>query len=385
MKLLRYNLLSLGSRATTAITAALGVALVTMVLSGALMLGEGVRSTLLAEGDPDTAVVIRKGSDAELASGFATSATSIVFDSPGVRSAGGRPLATAEVVVVAALARVGAAGIGNVTLRGIDGASVAMRELRVVEGRAPAFGTDEAMVGARIAGRFEGLAVGERIELRHNRPLRIVGVFEASGGSTESEVWLDRALLEDAFGRTGVVSSARVALEPGAFEAFERRIESDRRLGLEVLREPDYLDAQSEGLSIFLQAMGIAIAILFAVAAMLGAAMTMHAAVAHRIKEIGVLRALGFSRRHILAGFLFESVALALAGGLGGAALSLVLTPIEISMINYATWSELVFGFVPTLPILLTALIFAAAMGVLGGFLPALRAARVKPVVAMRE
>jgi putative ABC transport system permease protein len=214
MKLLRYNLKSLGSRATTAITAAIGVALVTMVLSGALMLAEGVRSTLLAEGDPNTAVVIRKGSDAELASGFETSATAIVFDSPGVRSNEGRPLATAEVVVVAALARIGTDGIGNVTLRGIDGSSIAMRDVRVIEGRAPAFGTDEAMVGARIAGRFERLAIGESIELRHNRPLRIVGVFESSGGSTESEVWLDRALLEDAFGRTGVVSSARVALEP---------------------------------------------------------------------------------------------------------------------------------------------------------------------------
>jgi putative ABC transport system permease protein len=384
MKLLSYNLRSLRARLTTAITAALGIALVTLVLSGALMLAEGVRSTLLAEGDANTAVVIRKGSEAELSSGFDSSSVAIVLDTPGIRQDGGHPVGAAEVVVVAALDRVGADGFGNVAIRGIEPGSTAVRDIRVVRGNAPAFGSDEAMVGAAVAGRFEGLSIGDTVELRHNRPVRIVGIFEGNGGSTESEVWLDRALLEDAFGRSGVVSSMRVALEPGAFDSFKAQVESDRRLGLEVFRETDYLEKQSEGLVLFLRAVGISIAVLFAIAAMLGAAMTMHAAVAHRVKEIGVLRAIGFSRRAILSGFLAESIVLAAGGGIAGAGFSLLLASVEISMVNYATWSELVFGFTPTVPILGSSILFAAVMGVLGGFLPALRAARIKPVTAMR-
>jgi putative ABC transport system permease protein len=292
-----------------------------------------------------------------------------------------------EVVVVAFMKIKGGTGRSNVQIRGVPDDAVDFRkEIQIVEGRAPKPGTDEVMVGSRVSKRFEGLGLNESFELRKNRPVKVVGVFSANGTSFESEVWGDVNVIREAFGRTGVVSSARVRLEsPSRFEAFEAAIEQDKRLGLDAQPELDFYEKQSEGTSQFLMVMGVLIAIFFSVGAMIGATITMYSAVSQRKREIGVLRALGFTRAGILGSFLLESLVLALAGGAVGAVAALAMGFVKFSMMNFATWSELVFQFVPTPQIIATSVIAGAVMGLIGGFFPALRAASVAPVDAMRE
>jgi putative ABC transport system permease protein len=198
-------------------------------------------------------------------------------------------------------------------------------------------------------------------------------------------VWVDRETLRAAFGREGIVSSVRVHLEsPASFDAFKMGVESEKRLGLQAMRETDFFERQSEGTSKFVGILGTLIAVFFSIGAMIGAMITMYAAVANRQREIGTLRALGFSRRSILGSFLIESVVLALVGGLVGTAASIGMGFVKFSMMNFASWSEMVFIFDPTPGILGFAIGFAGLMGLVGGFFPAVRAARVSPVAAMR-
>jgi putative ABC transport system permease protein len=198
-------------------------------------------------------------------------------------------------------------------------------------------------------------------------------------------VWSDLETAQDAFGRQGLVSSVRVRLRSaGDFDAYKDEIESNRQLGLQVLRETEYYEDQSEGTSAFITALGLVIAVLASFGAMIGAMITMYAAVANRAKEIGTLRALGFRRFQILTAFLIESMALSLFGGLLGVAASLALGFVKFSVVNFNSWSEVVFSFEPTPMILGVSLVTAAAMGVLGGFLPAVRAARTPILDALR-
>jgi putative ABC transport system permease protein len=198
-------------------------------------------------------------------------------------------------------------------------------------------------------------------------------------------VWVDFDVLRTSFRREGIVSSVRVKLaSPAQFELFQASVEQDKRVGLQALREQKFYEKQSEGTSTFIGIVGTAIAIVFSVGAMIGAMITMYAAVANRQKEIGVLRALGFSRRSVLTSFLLESLLLALIGGALGTLASLGMGFVKFSMMNFSSWSEMVFSFDPTFEVIGTALAFAGIMGLIGGFLPALRAARVSAVTAMR-
>lgn len=379
--LIRYGLRSLLARKTTSLAAGLGVALVTFVLAAALMLAAGVSHTLVARGRTDVALVLRRGSTSELSSTVSESDVRTVRAAPGVTAV------AAETVVVLALDKVGAPGFSNVTVRGIDEGSLPSRpSLHLVEGRLPAPGTDEAMVGTQVRGRFRGVDMGGTIELRKNRPVHVVGVFADGGSSTESEVWLDGKVAAAAFGRQGSVSAVRVVLaDAGGQGAFRAAVESDERLALTAVSELDYLRAQSEDLATFLRVMGWIIATFFSVGAVLGATMTMHAAIASRGREIGTLRALGFSRSRILGTFVFEAAAMTGIGGAVGATGATLLAFVRISMINYATWSELSFGFTPTWQALLTAGIFGVGMGLVGGLFPAVRAMRMSPLQALRD
>ncbi|MCB9534137.1 MAG: ABC transporter permease [Myxococcales bacterium] len=382
-----YNVRSLWVRKlTTAVTIA-GVALVTLVLAAALMLAEGVTKTVTAGGRPDVAMVVRAGATGELESNVDEEAVGLVLSQPGVKQVEGAPQGTGEVVIVLALDKIGQAGLSNVVLRGVTDRSRATRpDLQIVDGRLPSPGSDEAMVGRAIAGRFRGLEIGSSVELRPNRPLRIVGIFEAGGSGAESEVWADLDVIRSSIGRSGGVSVVRVELSSAeAFDAFQAAIESDRRLGLDAKRETDFLEAQSEGLSLFIRIMGMVIAVFFSIGAIIGATITMHAAVAHRTREIGTLRAIGFSRGAILAGFLAEAVVMTVIGGAVGIALSFALTTVKVSMVNNATWSELVFTFAATPSAIVTAFVFSSGMGVLGGYLPAVRASRIPPLAALRS
>lgn len=385
---LSYNVRNLAVRKATTIASAGGIALVVFVLASSLMLSEGLRRTLATSGKDDTAVVLRKGNNAELSSTIDDPTVGIVRSAPGVKAkSDGAPMAVGELMVVAFMETSDGKGRSNVQIRGVPSDVLEFRpEVRLLEGRPIKPGTDEVMVGRSISGRFKNLRLGDSFELRKNRPVKVVGVYEAGGSAFESEAWVDLDVLREAFGRRGVVSTVRVKLDsPSRFEGFETAIESDKRLGLDAVPEREFYEKQSEGTTLFITVMGVLIAVFFSVGAMIGATITMYAAVANRRREVGVLRALGFSRPMIVASFLFESLLIALIGGGIGALASLAMGFVSFSMMNFSTWSEIVFRFTPTPEIIGTSLLFGGVMGVLGGFFPALRAAAVSPVEAMRE
>jgi putative ABC transport system permease protein len=384
---IKYNVRNLIVRKTTTIAAAFGLALVVFVFAAAQMLGMGIKKTLGRSANPESAIVLRKGSSAEMESGIEENQVNLVLAQAAQVGASKRPPGVGEVLIVILMDKLGTAnGVSNVTVRGVPEDVFDFRNTaKIVEGRQAKPGSDEVVVGSGIRGRFRGLELGQSFEIKKNRPVKVVGVFSDDGSSFESEVWADIHTVRTAFGREGYVSSIRVRLDSASkFDAFKALVEQNRQLGLNVQREGDYYAKQSEMTSDFLTIMGTIIAVLFSIGAMIGATITMNAQVANRQREIGTLRALGFSRRSILASFLLESLVLAVIGGGVGAAAALALQFVKITMLNAGTWSEIVFGFEPTPEILVRAMLLAGGMGVIGGFLPAIRAARVSPIEAMR-
>jgi putative ABC transport system permease protein len=384
---IKYNVRSLAVRKATTLATAGGIALVVFVLASSLMLSAGIKKTLGSSGKPDAAIVLRMGSDAELGSVIEESSVPLILAAPGVKTGpNGQPLGAAEIVVVGAMEKLGTDGVTNVSIRGVGDDVLTFRpEVHVVAGRPPKPGTDEAMVGSRIRGRIRGLDLDQTFDIKKNRPVKVVGIFEADGSAYESEVWVDRELLRQAYGRLGVVSGVRVKLDsPTKFDAFRAGVENDKRLGLQAMRETAFYEKQSEGASIFVGALGTVVSVFFAVGAMIGAMITMYAAVANRQREIGTLRALGFSQASVLGSFLLEAVLLAAVGGAVGAAASMAMGFVHLSMVNMASWSEVVFSFDPTPKVLGIALTFACGMGLLGGLFPAVRAARTSPLKAIR-
>ncbi len=384
---LSYNLRNLRVRKTTTAAAAFGLGLVVFVFASAMMLGEGIQRTLGRSAAADVAIVLRKGADAEMSSSIEDTQVGVVLSSKEVaHAADGKPLGLGEMLAVILLDKLGTNGFANVTVRGVTDDVFAFRTTaHIIEGRKPTPGTEEALVGKGIRGRFKGLDVGQTFELRKNRPVTVVGVFEDGASSHESEVWVDRDVVRAAFGTEGLVNAVRVRLaSPEAFDSFKAGIESNRQLGLQVQRETAYWEKASEGTSKFIRVMGFIISFFFSIGAMIGAMITMHASIAHRQREIGTLRALGFGRMQILVSFLIESVMLALVGGTVGALAALGMKMVRFSTMNFQTWSEIVFSFDPSGPILVMSLVLALLMGLVGGFFPAVRAARMNPIEAMR-
>lgn len=382
-----YSVRNLMVRKATTGATALGIGLVVFVFASVLMLGAGLERAMGRSGSPDVAIVLRAGSDAETSSGIELPAAGLVMSSPEVAARrNGRPDAVGEVIGILSLDKVDEAGVSNVQVRGVPEDVYQFRPgVRIVAGRAAAPGSDEVVVGAAIRTRFRGTNLGQSFEIKKNRMVRVVGIFEDRGSSFESEVWGDIDTVRSAFGREALVSSVRARLRsPGHFDAFRRSIESNPQLGLTVKRESVYYEELAQGTTMFLTILGMMIAFFFAAGAMIGAMITMHASVAQRSREIGTLRALGFSRAKILAAFLFESVVLSLLGGAVGAVASLAMGLVRFNLVNFATWSEIVFTFVPTPAIVLSSLVFAGLMGLLGGFFPAVRAARMNVLDALR-
>jgi putative ABC transport system permease protein len=382
---LRYNVRSLAVRKITTLATAGGIALVVFVFAAAKMLGAGAQKAMVTSGRPDNVIILRKGSDAELSSAVSNDYKKL-GDRPEVVPVNGVGAVGEMVIVITGELADGSGGLSNVSVRGTTAEGIAFRpEFKLVSGRLPKPGTNEAMVGKAISGRFKGINTGGRFELRRNRPLEVVGEFSAGGASYESEVWGDLDVIRKYVGRESVVSSARVRLtSPAAFEAYRMAVENDKSFSVKVMREPDYYRKQSEGLSGFLQGLGTAVAILFSIAAMLGAAITMNGAVANRSKEIGTLRALGFSKLAVLTSFVIEAIFLAVLGGAVGLVFVMLLSLVSFPVMNFQTFSEVVIGFEATPEVIVSSLVFSVIMGLLGGLFPAIRASRISPVEAMR-
>jgi putative ABC transport system permease protein len=381
-----YSIRNLVARKTSALAAMSGLALVVFVFAAVMMMANGIEHASTQSSSPDVAVVLRRGSSAEMESSIDEPKLGAIAASQTIaRLPNGRPATAAELVVVVVMEQA-EGGLANLVMRGVPDDVLALRPtVHVSDGRAPTPGTDEVIVGRAIASRFKGLAVGKTLEIRRNRAVTIVGVFEDSGSAFESEIWAGLDTAQRLFGRAGYVSSVHVKLQSAAqFDAFKQEIESNPTLDASVIAEPAFNLAQAQGTSTFLLVVGTILALLFSIGAMLGAMVTMHAAVAQRTREIGTLRAVGFRSSSILLAFLLESLVLAGVAGALGASAAMLMRFVNISTLNHQTWSQLVFHFEPSPAIILKAIALAGTMGVLGGFVPALRAARLRPIEAMR-
>jgi putative ABC transport system permease protein len=381
-----YNLKNLWTRRLTTSLTIGGMALVVFVFSAVLMLAEGLKKTLVATGSPDNVVVIRKGSDSEIQSGVERIQASTIETQPEVSMGeNGVPLAAKELVVVIVLPKRGTDKGSNVIIRGTSATSLLLRpQLKIVEGRLPRQGSSEIMAGINIAKRFKGGGIGETLHFG-TRDWTVVGIFDAGNTGFSSEIWGDVDQLIPAFRRQAYSSVIFKLRDTSAFEDFKKRFENDPRFTLEAMRETRYYEKQSEMMAKFLRILGISLTIIFSLGAIIGAMITMYAAVANRVSEIGTLRALGFRRSSILGAFLLESLLLGFFGGFFGLFFSSFLQLFTISTMNFQTFSELAFSFDLSFAIAWQAMGFALIMGFAGGLLPAIQAARMPIVDALRS
>jgi len=355
------------------------------VFATVLMLAAGLRATLIATGQPDNVVVIRRSAQTEVQSGIDRPQAGIVESLPDIATGSrGTRLLSREPVVLINLPKRETGKPSNVTIRGVTEAGLELRpQVRLVEGRMFRPGTAEVVTGRAIAGGFRGAGVGETLRFA-SRDWTVVGVFDAGRTGFDSEIWGDAEQLLQAFRRVAYSSLIFRLADPGRFDAVKREIESDPRLTLEAKRETRFYADQSETLARFIGILGTSISAIFSIGAVIGAMITMYASVASRTAEIGTLRALGFRRGSILAAFLAEALALGLLGGILGLVAASFMQAITISTTNFQTFAELAFAFTLTPRIVLASLGFSIAMGFVGGFLPAARAARMKIVDALR-
>ena len=380
-----YNVRNVMQRPVATLTTAIGIGLTVTIFIGALALAAGFQAALLQTGSTDNAIALRKGADSEISSGVSREAADILRGGPDVAiGPNGRPLVSAELVVVANKERLGQPGSSNVTVRGVDPSAVGMRaEVKIVEGRMFTPGTDEVIVGQRIARRFANCAVGEKIRFQQ-RDFTVVGHFNAGGASFESEIWGDAAVLIPALDRDGFQTVTFRMRDPGQFAAIKKRLEADPRLQVQIQRERDFYAQQSELLTNLIRFMGVFITGIMAIGAIFGAMNTMYAAVGSRTREIAMLLVLGFLPHEVMLSFILESVMLALIGGVIGCLLALPINGIATSTTNFQSFSELAFAFRVTPGALAAGLIFAAGMGLVGGILPARAAARQPLARALR-
>jgi putative ABC transport system permease protein len=371
-------------RLTTALTAG-GLALVVFVFAAVLMLDAGLKRTLVTTGELDNVIVIRKGSETEIQSGIARDQAGVIETHPAVAlGPDGKPLASKETVVLISLLRRGDQRPSNVVIRGTSATGFALRpQVRIVAGRNFRPGTSEIVVGSSVAARFDAAAVGGRLTFAQ-REWTVVGIFDAGGSGFDSEVWGDVDQLMQSFRRNAYSAMVLRLADTHAFERFRADIDTDPRLSNETKREQTFYSDQSQALSTFINVLGLSLSIVFSLGAMIGAMITMYASVANRVGEIGTLRALGFKRGAVLGAFLVESLLIGLVGGVAGVVLASFMQYASFSTINFQTFADLSFRFILTPAVAVKSMVFALVMGLVGGFLPAIRAARLKIVDALR-
>jgi ABC-type antimicrobial peptide transport system permease subunit len=375
---------NLWTRKLTTVLTAGGMALVVFVFAAVQMLDTGLRATLVATGQPDNILVTRRGANAEISSGVDRVQANIIESQPEIALANGRRLVSKESVILITLPKRQTGQATNVTTRGIGEAGLVVRpQVRFVQGRAFERGAAEVVVGKSLAERFENTAVGSVLRFG-GREWRVVGVFDSGGAAFDSEVWVDADQLMQSFRRQAYSTVVARLADSAGFDAIKARLEADPRLTLDVKRERTFYEDQSQALSKFISYLGLTLSIIFSIGAMIGAMITMYAAVANRVREIGTLRALGYRRSAVLRAFLFESVLLGGIGGVVGIGLASFMQLIQISTLNWQSFAELAFTFTLTPRIALLSFGFAILMGIVGGFLPAVRAARLSIVDALR-
>jgi putative ABC transport system permease protein len=382
------NLRNLSQRLGTSSVAIFGVACVVGVLIGVMSMASGFQRTMLSTGSTDIALIMRSGATSEMSSGIGYDQVQLIAQSPGIaRDENGQPIASAELYVIVDLFKKATDTSANVPLRGVDDNAFNIREkMKIIEGRRFEPGRNELIAGRGAHSQFANLEVGSVVKLGTTE-WTVVGVFEDSGGLAESELWADARVLQDAYRRGNSFQSVRVKLEsPEALDTLKEAIASNPQLEMDAQLEVDFLAAQAEPVSLFIKAIGYPVAILMSLGAIFGAINTMYASVSSRTREIATLRALGFGAFPVAFSTLFESLVLALIGGaIGALVVYLAFNGYSVSTLNFSSFSQVVFDFAVTGDLLVQGVIAAAVIGLVGGFFPAVRAARLPVATALRE
>jgi len=383
-----YTWRSLWARRLTTTLTLGGIALVVFVFASVLMLSHGVEQTMIDTGADDNVIVLRRSANSELVSQIDRDAANLIRANQGIATGkDGKPVVSTEVVVVINLERKDIDnGMGNISVRGVSPEAISLRpQVRIVDGQMFRFGSHEIIIGTNIANRYRGTGIGEQLRFG-DAMWTVVGHFEADADGFESEIWGDVEQLMPAFGRPVFSSITFTLRDASTYEDVKKQIEGDPRTQYaELKREKAYYSEQSKLMSDFIKILGLIVTIIFSVGAVIGAMITMYAAVANRTVEIGTLRALGFRRRSVLSAFLVESVFLSIIGGASGVALASLMSFVRISTVNFGTFAELAFGFTLSPSIVLSAMVFSVLMGFVGGFLPAVRASRLNILAALRS
>ncbi len=381
------NFRSIGNRLGTSMVIVVGIACVVAVLIGMLSMSKGFEKTLKGTGSDARALLLSAGVLSELSSGINRDTVPLIGSLAGIRhDADGKPLVSAELMVITELRR----GAGrqsasvNVALRGVEPAGLLMRpEVKLIEGRLFQPGLREVIAGRQAQQQFQGIGVGQILKFRGSE-WTVVGIFESDGDAHESELWTDADTARSAFGRAGA-SSLLVQLEsPDALRVLKDAVTADPRFQLDVQAERQYFSAQSQTFSDQIGILTTVVAAIMAFGALFGALNTMYSAVSTRRVEIATLRAIGFSGLPVVVSVLVEAVALALTGGLAGAIISYVLfNGMTVSTLSQ-NFSQIAFSFAVTPDLISRGLVWAVIIGLFGGLFPALRAARLPVVVALR-
>lgn len=382
-----YNIRNLWARRLTTTLTVTGIALVVFVFAAVLMLAQGVEDTLVATGSNDNVIILRKSAQSEMMSAVSRDQIGIISTFPEIGiTQDGKPFATSDVVTLINMNKKGSNDMGNVTTRGISTGAFALRpQVQLKEGRWFRPGSYEIVVGNMIHEQFNGIEVGQSVRIG-SKMWSIVGVIDGGKTGFASEIWADADIVMSEFNRGTTYSTYTFKLKNlGDFETVKTKLESEQRLqDLEAKREQDFYLEQSKFMAGFIKGLGIFITIIFSFGAMIGAMITMYASVANRTVEIGTLRALGFRRRSILTAFLIEALALSSVGGIIGLIMASFMEFVSFSTTNFGTFSELAFGFSLSSGVIGWTVVFFLIMGLLGGFLPAVRASRMNIINALR-
>jgi putative ABC transport system permease protein len=374
-------------RASSSAVAMIGIAGVVIVFVAVLSIGEGFRAAMADASAPDRAIVMRTGADSEMTSTLPGAEVQLIEQAPGLLRASNRPIASAELYVLVDLNKRTTATPANVPLRGIAADALEVRnETHIIDGRMFQFGTNEAIVGRAANRQFSGVDLGSEF-MSGNLRLRVVGIFESNGSVGETEIWCDSHLIQGVYERGNSYQSVLAKLDsPAAFDTFKNWLTTNPQLNVQVQRESDYYAQQSQVMSSLIRGIGYTIALLMGVGAVFGALLTMYTAVSTRTREIATLRALGFNTTSVLISVLVESLALAAIGGLlGGLAAYFAFNGYQTSTMNFQTFSQVAFAFRVTRTLLIQGLSYALMMGLVGGLMPAIKAARLPIATALRE
>ena len=382
---LAYSVNNLTARKVTTLLAAGGIALVVVVFASVLMLAHGFRKTMIGTGSPGNAIVLRKGATSELVSSIDRNQASILKTQPEVAlNPDGTPIAASEVIVIISAPKRRSGGESNVVVRGVVPESMKMRPVTITDGRMWQPGLSELVAGRMIAEKFKGCGIGETVRLG-GRDWTVVGIFDAGETGFESELWGDADQVMAAVRRPTYSSITLRLRDPADLPTLTDRIDKDPRFNAQVKGEREFYDEQSKSISLFIEFLGIFVTLVFSVAAILAAMLTMFATISSRTAEIGTLRALGYPRRSILLSFVVESTLVGVTGGVVGILPAFALQFVSFSTTNWSSFSEVAWRFSLNGWIVAASILFATLMGFIGGLLPALRAARIPVVDALRE